>query len=104
MRRSATKWVMGTILNTPDCHGFGRDVVQTLTLWKNERKMMNYTEWGLSIKTSLMLKNLEIGTPVTLDSKSFKEDKEKYKGSRQAFALLIKSLSPEVQASLPANM
>lgn len=35
---------------------------------------------------------------------SSKEDKEKYKRSRQAFALLIKSLSPEVQPSLPANI
>lgn len=64
----------------------------------------NYAEWELSIKTSLILKDLEIGTPVTLDSMSSKEDKEKYKRSRQAFALLIKSLSPEVQASLPANI
>lgn len=64
----------------------------------------NYAEWELSIKTSLILKDLEIGTPVSLDSMSSKEDKEKYKRSRQAFALLIKSLSPEVQASLPANI
>lgn len=64
----------------------------------------NYAEWELSVKTSLILKDLEIGTPVTLDSMSSKEDKEKYKRSRQAFTLLIKSLSPEVQASLPANI
>lgn len=64
----------------------------------------NYAEWELSVNTSLILKDLEISAPMSIGDTPSPEDKDSYKKSRQAFALLIKSLSPEVQASLPADI
>lgn len=64
----------------------------------------NYAEWELSVKTSLILKDLEIGAPVNIGDTPSPKDKYNYKKFRQAFALLIKSLSPEVQASLSAEI
>ncbi|OXG24399.1 hypothetical protein C361_02326 [Cryptococcus neoformans Tu259-1] len=63
----------------------------------------NYAEWERSIQTTLILKDLEIMDPVTLTDGSTTDDKANYKRSRQAYALILKSLSLEVQSLLSAK-
>lgn len=63
----------------------------------------NYAEWERSIQTTLILKDLEIMDPITLTDGSTTDDKANYKRSRQAYALILKSLSSEVQSLLSAK-
>lgn len=64
----------------------------------------NYADWELSIRTHLILRDLEIRPPVKLGDNPSPQERENNKKARQAFALIIQSLSPEVQASLPAHI
>ncbi len=68
----------------------------------------NYAEWELSIQTTLLGKDLfdlldYHPVPATTSGTASKESIKQLKQARKAFALIIKSLSPTVQANLSAK-
>nr|ODN78159.1 hypothetical protein L203_06239 [Cryptococcus depauperatus CBS 7841] len=64
----------------------------------------NYATWEPSISESLVLRGLTIAEPVVLGETPTPEEKTEYRRQRQAFALIMQSLSPEVLVFLPANI
>nr|ODN94921.1 hypothetical protein L204_04261 [Cryptococcus depauperatus CBS 7855] len=64
----------------------------------------NYAAWEPSISESLVLRGLTIAEPVVLGETPTAEEKSEYRRQRQAFALIMQSLSPEVLVFLPANI